>query len=253
LPPPRGNTAARPSLFYCPWGLTCFVFVDLCDSCNIDMHNRLWDSVLFESFGAILEGLEPSWPAPGVSWAPLGACWDPRGGLLEPPGALLGASCRLLGGSWGQNDPNLAPQDDPKSSKNRLQKMIKILIDFKTAIGPTTPKFWALKNTQNQPKSHPKRVKNEDDFQERQSCSSRASWGRLGPILRHFGGHLGSQICAPVHAGVCLVKHHVLDADKLPRRVLDRSWPILAAKSAENDPNLAPQDDPKSNKNRFKK
>ena len=60
LPPPRGTTAARPSLFYCPWGLTCFVFVDLCDSCNIDMHNRLWDSVLFESFGAILEGLEPS-------------------------------------------------------------------------------------------------------------------------------------------------------------------------------------------------
>ena len=60
LPPPRGNTAARPSLFYCPWGLKCFVFVDLCDICNIDMHNRLWDSVLFEPFGAILEGLEPS-------------------------------------------------------------------------------------------------------------------------------------------------------------------------------------------------
>ena len=26
-----------------------------------------------------------------------------------------------------------SPQDDPKSIKNRLQKMIKILIDFKTA------------------------------------------------------------------------------------------------------------------------
>ena len=37
LPPPRGNTAARPSLFYCPWGLKCFVFVDLCDICNIDL------------------------------------------------------------------------------------------------------------------------------------------------------------------------------------------------------------------------
>ena len=87
----------------------------------------------------------------------------------------------------------------------------------------------------------------------RTSLPSRGSWSRLGPILRHFGGHLGSQICAPVHAGVCLVKHHVLDADKLPRRVLDRSWPILAAKSAENDPNLAPQDDPKSSKNRLQK
>ena len=48
LPPPRGNTAARPSLFYSPLGEQCFVFDDLCDICNIDMHNRLWDSVLFQ-------------------------------------------------------------------------------------------------------------------------------------------------------------------------------------------------------------
>ena len=58
LPPPRGNTDARPSLSYCPSGYKCFVFVDLCDICNIDMHHRLCDSVLFEPFGAILEGLE---------------------------------------------------------------------------------------------------------------------------------------------------------------------------------------------------
>ena len=49
------------------------------------------------------------------------------------------------------------------------------------------------------------------------------------------------------------MKIGVFDVDKLPRRVLDRSWPILAAKSAENDPNLAPQDDPKSIKNRVQK
>ena len=49
------------------------------------------------------------------------------------------------------------------------------------------------------------------------------------------------------------MKIHVFDVDKLPRRVLDRTWPILAAKSAENDPNLAPQDDPKSTKNRVQK
>ena len=34
-----------------------------------------------------------------------------------------------------QNDSNLAPQDSPKSIKNRVQKMLKILIDFKTAAG----------------------------------------------------------------------------------------------------------------------
>ena len=50
-----------------------------------------------------------------------------------------------------------------------------------------------------------------------------------------------------------MVKIHVFDVDRLPRRVLDRSWPILAAKSAQNDPNLAPQDDPKSTKNRCQK
>ena len=49
------------------------------------------------------------------------------------------------------------------------------------------------------------------------------------------------------------MKIHVFDVDKLARRVLDRTWPNLAAKSAKNDPNLAPQDDPKSTKNRVQK
>ena len=50
-----------------------------------------------------------------------------------------------------------------------------------------------------------------------------------------------------------MVKIHVFDVVTLPRRVLDRTWHILGAKSAENDPNLAPQDDPKSTKNRVQK
>ena len=49
------------------------------------------------------------------------------------------------------------------------------------------------------------------------------------------------------------MKIHVFDVDRLPRRVLDRSWLILEAKRAENDPNLAPQDDPKSIQNRVQK
>ena len=39
---------------------------------------------------------------------------------------------------------------------------------------------------------------------------------------------------------------YVFDVDKLSRRVLDRTWPNLGAKKAENDPKLAPQNDPKS-------
>ena len=41
--------------------------------------------------------------------------------------------------------------------------------------------------------------------------------------------------------------------DNLPRRVLDRTWPNLGAKTAENDPKMAAQDDPKSTKNRRQK
>ena len=113
--------------------------------------------------------------------------------------------------------------------------------------------FGSQKEAKNPPKSDPRRVQNEDDVQEQKKSSSRASWSRLEPILGRLGGHLGVHICAPVHAGVCLVKNHVFDVDKLARRVLDRTWPNLAAKSAENDPNLAPQDDPKSTKNRCQK
>ena len=41
----------------------------------------------------------------------------------------------------------------------------------------------------------------------------------------------------------------MFDVDKLSRRVLERTWPILAAKSAENDPKMAPHDGSKSVKN----
>ena len=49
------------------------------------------------------------------------------------------------------------------------------------------------------------------------------------------------------------MKNHVFDEDTLPGRVLDRTWPNLAAKSAENDPKLAAQNDPKLEKNRCQK
>ena len=49
------------------------------------------------------------------------------------------------------------------------------------------------------------------------------------------------------------MKINVFDVDQLSRRVLDRTWRILAAKSAQHDPKMAPQDDPKSIKNRDQK
>ena len=49
------------------------------------------------------------------------------------------------------------------------------------------------------------------------------------------------------------MKIHVFEGDKLSRRVLDRTWLNLAAKKAENDPKMAPQNDPKSTKNRCQK
>ena len=58
MPPPRGNTAARPTLVYCHTGKKFFVFIDLCDICDIDMTNCLRASVLLKLFGVILEGLE---------------------------------------------------------------------------------------------------------------------------------------------------------------------------------------------------
>ena len=49
------------------------------------------------------------------------------------------------------------------------------------------------------------------------------------------------------------MKIHVFDVDKLSRRVLGRTWPNLGAKKAENDPKMAPQNDPKSIKHRCQK
>ena len=49
------------------------------------------------------------------------------------------------------------------------------------------------------------------------------------------------------------MKINVFDFDKVARHVFDPTWPNLATKSAKNDPNLAPQDDPKSTKNRHQK
>ncbi len=47
---------------------------------------------------------------------------------------------------------------------------------------------WAPKIVKNRTSSE---SKFETIFKSGKSCSPRASWGRLGPILGHFGRHLG--------------------------------------------------------------
>ena len=77
----------------------------------------------------------------------------------------------------------------------------------------------------------------------------------LGAILGRSWGIseaiLGSKFA--LRYSRALVTIHVFDVDQLSRRVLDRTWPILAAKSAKNDPMMVSQNDPKSTQNRRQK
>ena len=50
-----------------------------------------------------------------------------------------------------------------------------------------------------------------------------------------------------------MVKIHIFDVDKLRRRASDRHKPNLATKNAPNDPKMAPQNAPKTTKNRCPK
>ena len=49
------------------------------------------------------------------------------------------------------------------------------------------------------------------------------------------------------------MKIHVFDVDQPSRRVFDRTWRILASKSAKNDPKRTLQNDPKSIRKRCQK
>ena len=131
LPPPRGNTAARPTLVYCHTGKKFFVFSDLCDICDIDMHNSLWDSVLLKPFGVILEGLSS-----------LGRLLGSLEALLEPPGALLDASWSLLGHSWEGLGSSWAPLDPSWRRPKRPAKCIPKKEMFEDDFASHPRDFW---------------------------------------------------------------------------------------------------------------
>ena len=79
---------------------------------------------------------EPLGAVLGRSWAPPTSqivLWPTRRSFFEK--IHFGKQSHLeaqLGLQKGENDPKMAPQNDPKSIKNRCQKMIEILIDNKT-------------------------------------------------------------------------------------------------------------------------
>ena len=121
--------------------------------------------------------LRPFWSLRGRSWQPLGGSWGAHEGVWEALGCLLG---RLEG--------------DPNATKLKCTKKVNFWTDFRPC-----GRFMGLHfGAQNRPKSGPKRVQNLEDFQERKSCASRASWTPLGPILGRFGRHLGLPKSAPV-------------------------------------------------------
>ena len=123
-----------------------------------------------------------------LSWSLLGRSWRPLGGSLGALGGLWRCLGRLLG----------RLRDDQKDDKENMQKRN----TFMPILGHTITFRGAQKGDQNRPKSHPRRVQISYDFQERKKSSSRDSWSRLEPNLRHFGGHLGVKNSAPVLAGV---------------------------------------------------
>ena len=53
---------------------------------------------------------------------------------VQLAGHVLDRTWPNLDTKSAENDPKMAPQNDPESIKKRCQKMIKILIDFKRAI-----------------------------------------------------------------------------------------------------------------------
>ena len=76
-------------------------------------------------------------------------------------------------------------------------------------------------------------------------CRIMASFGiRVGPILGHFGHHLGVQKACSFWKILHFVDIIVIDKDKRSKRVLDRTWPNLVAKRLEHDFKMLPQQTP---------
>ena len=96
--------------------------------------------------------------------------------------------------------------------------------------------FWKPKSTQSG-------IQNESKLKTIFKCEKVALQEPLGAVL----GRSWTQKCIrkPLPTG-----GNGISRRKLSKRFLDKTWPNLAAKSAENDPKMEPQNDSKSTKNR---
>ena len=131
----------------------------------------------------------------GHSWALLGAL----GRLLAALGALLAALGAIL---------------------ERHAKIIKKSM-------PKMTDFGSEKGAQREPKSNPKPTKIEDKNRCEKNTSSRSSWSRLGAILGHFGGHLGSQKSSETVCFKRFRENPRFSKNSVSRAVLSPTWAIL--------------------------
>ena len=100
-----------------------------------------------------------------------------------------------------------------------------------------------------EPKSIPKRVKIEGDFQERKNTLQ----DRLGEVLEPSWSDLGSswvpswgQNRAVAHTALVFLKIDVFKEGKRSRRVLDRTWLDVGAKKLPNGSPKGTQEAPKT-------
>ena len=106
-----------------------------------------------------------------------------------------------------------------------------------------------------EPKSIPKGVKIEGDFQERKD----ALQDRLGEVLEPSWNDLGSswvpswgQNRAVAHTALVFFENRFFEEDKRSRRVLDRTWLDLGAKRLQKGGQKGPKRHPKRDQNDIK-
>ena len=83
------------------------------------------------------------------------------------------------------------------------------------------------KGAQREPKSNPKPIKIDDKNRCEKNTSSRSSWSRLGAILGHLGGYLGSQESSGTVCFNRFREHSRFSNNSVLRAVLSPTWPIV--------------------------
>jgi hypothetical protein len=176
--------------------------------------------------------LSGSWGLLGRSGGGLGGSWCLLGCSWGPLGALLGG----LGASWASLRPTWRR---PKHHKDNMQKKS----NFRTPQRRIMSSLGEVLGGQNRPKMAPKTSQNLRRISKAKKLLFKSvlepSWADLGPKK---------------HVPKPTVTVRTADLQKKARETnFVSNLSNLAAKMAKNDPNMAPQDDPKSTQNRCQK